>query len=315
RTVTGKKLGTGNPILADPKVRLAIATGIDRQTLVNKVYNGLGSVGAGYLPPAFPQWSWQPPADQLAGYDPAKANSILEAAGYPKGADGIRTDAKTGKPLSFRLGIHSDSISDSQIANYLTGWMKAIGIKLSLQAQSMTALNDNLAKGDWDLLMDGWGTGADPTYLLSIQTCSVLPQADGSGGNTDAFFCDPAYDKLFAQQQAAFDQPARQAIIQQMQQILYQANDDIVLYYQNDLAAYRTDTTRNLVNGSADAKGYYPYQVPAQMFVRVAPASATGSSSKSNTGLVIGIVVVLVVALAAGGGLALRRRATAGERE
>lgn len=314
RTVTGKKIGTGNPLLADPQVRLAIAYGIDRQTLVNKVYNGLGSPGAGYLPPAFPQWSWQPPADQLVGYDPAKANSVLDAAGYPRGSDGIRKDPKTGKALSFRLGIHSDSISDSQIAGYLTGWMKAIGIKLSLQAQSMTALNDNLAKGDWDLLMDGWGSGADPTYLLSIQTCSVLPQADGSGGNTDAFFCDPTYDKLYAAQQATFDESARKQVVQQMQQILYKANNDIVLYYQNDLAAYRTDSTKSLVNGSADDKGYYPFQVPGQMFLRVAPGSSSSSSS-SNIGVVIAIVVVVVVLLLAGGGLALRRRTTAGDRE
>jgi peptide/nickel transport system substrate-binding protein len=314
KTVTGKKIGTGNPLLANPQVRLAIAYGIDRQTLVDKVYNGLGSTGAGYLPPAFPQWSWQPPADQLVGFDPAKANSILEAAGYPKGSDGIRKDPKTGKALSFRLGIHSDSISDSQIANYLVGWMKAIGIKLNLQAQSMTALNDNLAKGDWDLLMDGWGSGADPTYLLSIQTCSVLPQADGSGGNTDAFFCDPAYDKLYAEQQATFDDNARKQVVQQMEQILYKANDDIVLYYQNDLAAYRTDSTKDLVNGNADSKGYYPFQVQGQTFLRVAPGSSSSSSS-SNTGVVIAIVVVVVVLLAAGGGLVLRRRATAGDRE
>ena len=57
----------------------------------------------------------------------------------------------------FRLGIHSDDAGDASIAPYLEEWFKAIGIKLNLQAQSMTALNDNLAKGDWDLLMDGWG--------------------------------------------------------------------------------------------------------------------------------------------------------------
>ncbi len=314
RTITGKKIGTGNPLLADANVRLAIAYGIDRKTLVEKVYNGLGAVGAGYLPPAFPQWSWQPPAGQEVGYDVAKANSTLDAAGYPKGAGGIRTDPKTGKQLSFRLGIHSDSISDSQIANYLIGWMKAIGIKLNLQAQSMTALNDNLAKGDWDLLMDGWGTGADPTYLLSIQTCAVLPQADGSGGNTDAFFCDPAFDKLYAQQQAEFDPTARQQVIQQMQQILYKANDDIILYYQNDLAAYRTDSTKNFVNGSANSQGYYPFQVVPQTFLRVGPGTSSGSSS-SNTGLIVGIVVVIVVLLLVGGTVALRRRSTASERE
>ena len=65
---------------------------------------------------------------------------------------------------------------------------------------SFDQLNDNLAKGDWDMLMDGWSTGSDPTYLLSIQTCGTLPKDDGTGGNTDAFFCNPHYDKLFDKQ-------------------------------------------------------------------------------------------------------------------
>ena len=64
---------------------------------------------------------------------------MLDQAGYKKGSDGIRIDAKTGKALSFRLGIHSDSVTDAQIANYLVGWLKDVGIKLTIQPMSMTS--------------------------------------------------------------------------------------------------------------------------------------------------------------------------------
>ena len=56
--------------------------------------------------------------------------------------------------------------------------------------------------------MDGWGTGLDPTYLLSSRPAACCPRPTASGGNTDAFFCDPAYDKLYLQQQTAV-QPGR----------------------------------------------------------------------------------------------------------
>jgi peptide/nickel transport system substrate-binding protein len=308
---TGKPMGTGNPILADTKVRLAMAYAIDRQTLVKKVLNGLGLTGAGYIPPAYTQFAWKPSTEDLVNYDPAKANQILDQAGYPKQGD-YRVDAKTHKPLTFRLGTHSDDENDQLIAPYLVGWFKAVGIKLTLQPQSMTGLNDNLAKGDWDLLMDGWGTAPDPTYLLSIQTCGTLPKDDGSGGNTDAFFCDPAYDKLFQQQSGQFDAKQRGETIGQMQDILYKANADIMLYYNYILYAVRTDKVSNYVVGSPDGTGNYPLQNPVLSWKQAVPV---GGKSSSNAGLWIGIIVAVVVIVAVGGVVTLRRRATAAERE
>lgn len=320
RTISGKKIGTGNPALTDPTVRRAISLGIDRNTLVKKVLNGLGQPGAGYLPPAFKQWFWTPSASQSQSYDPAKAKQLLDQAGYKVGAGGIRVDPKTHKPLDFRLGIHSDSITDSQIAGYLVGWMKDLGIKLTIQSQSMTALNNNLAKGDWDLLMDGWGTGPDPSYLLSIQTCSVLPQDNGSGGNTDSFFCDKNYDKLYALQQQQFNQSQRAQTIDQMQQILYNADTDVILYYQNQLAAVRDAASKGYVIGSPDSNGFYPFQPVTHAWLTAQPAggsaaASSSSSSASSTGLIVGIVIAVVVVVGVGGVIVMRRRSTAADRE
>ncbi len=314
RTVNGKKIGTGNPILTDATVRKAMSYGIDRKTLVKRVLDGYGQVGHGYLPPAFQQWFWTPSESALVSYDPTKANSMLDDAGYTRGSNGIRVDPKTGKPMSFRLGIHSDRTTDAQIANYLVGWMKDLGIKLTIQSMSSTALNENLAKGDWDLLMDSWGTGPDPVYLLSIQTCGVLPQEDGSAGNTDSFFCNKQYDSLYAKQQQQFDQSARRQTIVQMQKILYNADVDVMLYYATDLAATRTDTVQDFVYGQPDSQGYYPFQVPLRNWLGAKPAASDPSGS-SNTGLIVGIVVAVVVVLLVGGGFALRRRSTSAERE
>ena len=313
KSKTGKPLGTGNPILGDATVRKAIAYGIDRATLVKKVLQGLGQVGSGYLPPAFPEFSWKPSPSETVGYDPDKANQLLDQAGYAKGSDGIRTDPDTGKALSFRLGTHTDDVGDTSIASFLVSWMKAIGIKLNIEPMSNTALNANLAKGDWDMLMDGWGTGPDPTYLLSIQTCGVLPDDKAQGGQTDAFFCDKKYDELFAKQQQTFDPTERADIIKQMEEILYAANDDIILYYQNDLAAIRNDAKDGFIVGSKNGSGFYPFQNAWSGYVYAKP-SASSDSSSSNTGLIIGIVVAVVVVAGVVAFVLLRRRATAADR-
>ena len=313
KTRSGKAFGNGNPALQDVRVRQAIALAINRQTLVKKVLDGLGVAGAGYLPPGYPQWQWSPSAGSNFNYDPAKANQILDAAGYKMGPGGIRVDPKTGKQLELRLVIHSDSSADAEFAPYIQEWLQAVGIKVDVQAMSFNDLNAALPKGNWDMLSDSWTTGPDPTYLLSIQNCSTLPLNNGTGGNTDAFFCDPSYDKLFTQQIGEFSTAQRDATIGQMQSILYNANVDVMLYYADNLSAARSDHLKDFFYGTANAQGFYPQQNAFINWLDASPvANASGSSS---TTLIIVVVVVRALAAAGGTGIVLRRRASAGERE
>jgi peptide/nickel transport system substrate-binding protein len=314
RTKSGKPFGDANPILQNPVVRKAIGLAINRKELVSKVLDGLGVAGAGYLPPAFPQFWWNPPASDDPGYNPALANQILDKAGYKKGKDGIRVDPKTKKPLSFRFGIHSDEATDQQLAPYVVEWLQAVGIKINVQPMSFTQLNSVLPKGTWDMLMDGWATGPDPTSLLSIQTCGVLPDSPtGPPGNTDAFFCDPAYDKLFALQQTEFSPGQRSQTIDQMQNILYNQNADIILFYPNILEAVRTKDTSNFIYGKSDSSGFPPRQEVYLDWLDAKPVDTPGGGT--NLGLVVGIPVAVVVVVAAGIAFVLVRRRTAGERE
>ncbi|WP_406370437.1 ABC transporter substrate-binding protein [Streptomyces sp. NBC_01550] len=313
RTRSGKKIGTGNPALADAAVRRAIALATDKQTLVDKVLDGLGQVGAGYIPPTWKQWAWKPAPGDEQSYDIAKANSLLDEAGYTKGKDGIRVSPKTKKPLKLRLGTHSDAATDTQIATYLTGWMKQIGVELTAEPLSSTKLNDDLAKGDWDLLMDGWGTGPDPTYLLSIQNCDALPLDDGTNGSTDSFHCDKEFDKLFKQQVTEFDPAQRAATVGKMQDILYKADNNVILYYATGLSATNARTVKNLAVGKADSAGVYPMQYTFGQFRSATPVAAVTEASSGSTTLWtgIGIGVLVVAGLAFG----IKRRSSADERE
>lgn len=312
-TKSGKQFGTGNPALQDPRVRDAIELAVNKQELVSKVWDGLAVPGSGYLPPAYPQWQWTPPAGDTLNYDPAKANAMLNAAGYKVGPGGIRIDPKTHKPLVVRLGIHSDESADAEMAPYLAEWLKAVGIGVTVQAMSFNQLNADLPKGDWDILSDGWSTGPDPTNLLSIQTCADLPQNATTPGNTDAFFCNRAYDKLFAQQATEFNTAQRVQTVGQMQQILYQNAVDIVLYYPDNLSAVRTGAAKDFFYGSPNAQGFYPQQ---NLFINWRTATPVAADSSSSSSPVLWIVIAVVaVTVLAGAAIAIRRRATAAERE
>ncbi|MBO7936718.1 ABC transporter substrate-binding protein [Streptomyces sp. S9] len=314
RTRDGKKIGTGHPALGDVKVREALARAIDRATIVKKVRDNFAKVGASYLPPSLPQYAWEPSDAEKFDYDPAKANSVLDEAGYKKGSDGIRVDPTSGRKLEFRLGIHSDDDADAKVSTYLGGWFKEIGVGVDIQSMSSAKLNADLAKGDWDILMDSWSTGPDPTYLLGIQTCAALPDAKGEGGSTDSFFCDQEYDDLFLRQQSAFDETERADLLRQMQAILYKANENIMIYNANGLSAYRTDKVDGILTGSADASGAYPPQPSLAQYLNAAPTAAS-SSSGGGSGTVIGVSAAVVLVLAAGGVFVMRRRSSSDDRE
>jgi peptide/nickel transport system substrate-binding protein len=313
RTQSGQHFGNGNPALTDPVVRDAIALAINRNMLVDKVADGLAVSGAGFLAPASPQWWWTPQANDSYGYDPARASQMLTAAGFKMGPGGVRIDPKTHQPLDLRLGIHSDNGYDTLIAPYLVEWLQAVGIKLTVQAMSFTELNTELPKGDWDILMDTWSTGYDPSYLLSVETCGTLPVNQSTPGNTDAFYCNPAYDKLYSQQLTEFSLTQRTQTVDQMQDILYNANVDIILYYPDTLQAVRADDARDFFYGAKNGQGFYPQQNVWINWWSAAPVADAASSS--DTGLYIGVIVAVVVMLTAAGLLVVRRRATAGERE
>lgn len=313
QTRSGRHFGNGNPALTNPKVREAIEMAINKAELVSKVQGGLAVAGSGYLPPAYPQFVWTPPASEALTYNPAKANALLTSAGYKMGPNGVRIDPKTHQPLTLRLGIHSDESTDAAMAPYIVEWLAKIGIKVTIDSMSFNELNTELPKGDWDMLSDTWSTGPDPSYLLSIQTCGDLPLNNGTAGNTDAFFCNPTFDKLYAQQSTEFSTAQRVQTIDQMQQILYQNAVDVILYYPDLLSGVRTDVIKDYFFGKANAQGFYPTQ---NLFInwRSATPVATDASSSSSPTLWI-VIAIVIVAVLAGAVIIFRRRQTAGERE
>jgi peptide/nickel transport system substrate-binding protein len=315
-TSTGQPIGDGNPNLKDVKLRQAIAMAIDQQQLVKGAWGGYAQAGSSYIPPAFKIYHWDVPADQQRKFDIAGANKALDAAGYPKGPDGIRM-GKDGKPLNLRLLGNSDEEQDTLEAQYIKGWMQQIGIAVDPQIVASNKLNDATTAGDYDLALSQFGVNPDPDYVLSIQTCAQRPNAQGQGGITESFFCNADYDRLYAQQLAETDQGKRAAEVKQMEQIFYQQVPEVTLVYPNALEAYRSDRWAPFAV-QPQPGGVILGQNGYWSFYEAKPlaAASAGSGGGSSTGLIIGIVIAVVVI---GGGILIfvsrRRTATTDDRE
>jgi peptide/nickel transport system substrate-binding protein len=236
-TAPGSK---GNPLLKDKTIRQALSDALDRNQLVQLALAGHGKPGNSIIPAGLTDWHWEPPADQLMDANPDKAKALLDAAGYiDRNGDGVR-ESPNGKPLEFRLiAIESTSV-DVRAAQLFRDDAAAVGIKLDLTTLDENTLGStvyNKDTPDWDIFVWGWDSGVpDPDYMLGVPLCSQI------GGNNDVFYCDKSYDALYDQQATTVDPVARKVITDQMQQKYYQDAAYLVMWYQDKLQAYRTDT-------------------------------------------------------------------------
>jgi peptide/nickel transport system substrate-binding protein len=225
-----------NPAITDPAVRLAIATAINKQDLVDVVLQGQGTPGIGIIPPTLGGGFWFNNNLTDVQFSIDEANRILEEAGYVLEDDGVR--AKDGVRLEMRLQFPSDSSNYPRAADMIANWLNQIGIKATPSAVDpdslVVATNPN---ADFDLVIWGWGSDPDPDFMLSVMTSEQYVD----GGWSDSGYSNPDYDALFAEQQMTLDDTARQKIIWEMQELVFNDRAYIVMWYDDVLQAYRSD--------------------------------------------------------------------------
>jgi peptide/nickel transport system substrate-binding protein len=309
-------IGNGNAVLSDIEVRKAIAHAIDKQTLVDRVNAGIGRVATTISPSANPSWIPEiPEADQFT-FDLAKAKSLLDVAGYEDAnGDGIRED-KDGKAINLTYYILSDSTTAAPNAEFVTGWLKEIGLGTTVKTVNSSKLTEIIGKGDYDLFQWGWTPFVDPDPMLSYFTCAQLSSdpEDPTNYYNDANWCDAAYDVGYKAQNVQLDTTKRHEIVARMLKNFYASATYNVLYYEGDLQAYRTDRFAGWLRQPADI-GPVLFSNTSPTYANLTPvASSESDGGGLSTAALVAIGAAALVLVGAVVFL-LRRRRSSDERE
>jgi peptide/nickel transport system substrate-binding protein len=289
-----KNPGTGNPALRDPAVRTAISWAIDRQTIVDKVLAGYGEPGTTIVPPFSTFYHYNPTPDEAIGFSIDKAKQILADAGY-KDTDnnGILNDPKTGQDLNFRFILRAESDIGARLGTYISGWLKQIGIATTSEVVSDGKLGNAWLSDDYDMYIWGWGPDPDPDFILSTFTSAQC------GTWSDTCYSNPAYDKMYKEQQTAPTPEDRQKIVFQMQDTIYKDIPEIVLYYDKSLEAYNSAKWTGLEdNISPQPEGFLWNQyTPYSALTLQLRSDASTSSGGTSSGLliIVGILGAIIV--------------------
>jgi peptide/nickel transport system substrate-binding protein len=235
-------LCTGHPALLDRNVRLALAHATDKQKIIDVVLLGFGTPGTALLPDGLGIWYNSKIQDYA--YDVARANQILDDAGYKDAdGDGVRELPDGSRSLTFRINWPSDSIDSPRIAELLSEMWGQIGVRLEAQALDPDTLTAVCCPAfDFDVIIWGWASDPDPNLLLSVMTTDEIPT-----GSSETGYSNPAYDELFRQQASELDLNKRREIVWQMQQIAFDDVVYIIPFYAQNVQAYRKDRFKGFV--------------------------------------------------------------------
>lgn len=229
-------LCTGHPALLDRNVRLALSHATDKKKIIDVVLLGYGTPGITLIPDGLGIWFNSSLKDYE--YDVAKANQILDDAGYKDlNGDGIRETPDGSRSLTFRINWPSDSIDSPRLAELLSEMWSQVGVKLEAQALDPDTLTSVCCPAfDFDIIIWGWGSDPDPNLLLSVMTTDEIPT-----GSSETGYSNPEYDELFRQQSSELNLEKRKLLVWKMQEIVFNDVVYIIPYYEQNVQAFRKD--------------------------------------------------------------------------
>ncbi|MFL5725500.1 MAG: ABC transporter substrate-binding protein [Chloroflexota bacterium] len=324
----GNKKGYGGSTsaLTDPAFRDALGYAIDQQKLVDSTLGGYGAPGTTIIPPFHTRWHVEP--DKPRHFDIEEAKRRLDAAGYKLDSNNKRLD-KDGKVINLRLTWPDSESEHATDAQFIAEWFGQLGITVTPAVTEEGALIDAVTgppngPGDYDIYIWGWVGDPDPNSLL------VFFQTSEIGSSSDSYYSNPQYDQMYQDQRKESDPDKRKTILAQMQNLVYDEAPYIILYYDAELHAYRTDKFAgwknqpqdggtplfgygsigytNLTDAaaqpsagpSAGASGEAASGSGGASGAAATPAASSGSGQTSSTGsstlpLILGVVALVVI--------------------
>ena len=308
------KFDAPHPVLTDPRFRQAIAHAVDKQTLVDRVLAGLATPGTTMSPSPNPAWIPELTADETYDFDLDQAKQILDDAGYTD-SDGNGIREYEGKDIVLRYAIRTESPNSKPYAEFITGWLKDIGIGTTLSSYDDGQLIEEAGKGNFDLYVWGWTPFVDPDPMLSYFKCDQISvdASDFSNYYNDAGFCDPTYDDEYTQQNTELDHEKRVSIAHDMLTRFYESASYIVTATSPDLQAYRTDRFTGWVKQPAEI-GPVIFTNSSPTYWNLTPVEGSSDSGGISTAAIAAIAIVGAIGVALVVWFFARRR-TVEERE
>ena len=205
-------------------LRRAISIAVDYEEFISIFANGRGVPAQGPIPPGiFGHREGEGGINRYV-YDVSngrprrksieQARALLAQAGYPDGRD-----EKTGTPLVLHYEAVGAGPDDKARLNWMLKQFKKLGIQLIIRATDYNRFQEKMLKGTGQIFSWGWNADyPDPENFLFLL---YGPNSKAAGGGENAAnYSNPTFDALFDRMKNMDNGPQRQAIIDEMVEIV-----------------------------------------------------------------------------------------------
>jgi len=193
-----------DPKFQDLRVRQAIVHAIDKQAIATQVYAGLVKPSTATYISTVPTY-YNPNAKQPE-YDPAKAEKLLDEAGYKRGADGIRFRTRYAAFISSLAG-------GPEMGQVIKQQLAKVGIDVNLEVSEFALFNEKIInKRDFEMTASGGPHGPDPSEFANFV---------GTGGTRNVMgYSNPRVDDLLKKGRQTLNVEERKKAYFEIQEII-----------------------------------------------------------------------------------------------
>jgi peptide/nickel transport system substrate-binding protein len=215
-----------DPLLARREIRQALAYATDRESLVKFLLHGQARVASGILPPN--HWAYEADVTQYST-DYARAEQLLDAAGFPRGTNGVR--------LHLTLKTSTEEQARLVGAALQEQWRK-VGIEVELRPLELATLLSDAVRGNFQLVYARWvGANNDPDVFEFVFSSRRFPPDGANRGH----YRNPRIDALTDRIRVEMDRGERKALCSDVQKILAEDLPYLPLWFTDVVSVHRRE--------------------------------------------------------------------------
>jgi peptide/nickel transport system substrate-binding protein len=229
-------LNLDNPILKDVKVRKALVYAINREELVNALFEGKQEVAISSLSPMDPWFTKDPKKIVLYPYSPKDAAKLLDQAGWKLEGDGFRH--KNGKKLSLTFSTTAGNKSRENVQVFLQSQWKSVGVDVQIKNQpARVFFGDTMKKRTFEgMAMYAWVSSPESTPRSNLHTTQIPTDKNGWSGQNEPGYSNPKVDSLLDKLDVEFNSNKRKEIAADIMHYYTEDVPVIPLYFRADVA-------------------------------------------------------------------------------
>ncbi len=229
-------LNLDNPALKDVRVRKALHFAINKDDLVNALFEGKQQPAIHSVTPKDPWYTDDPTKVTIYKYSKREADRLLDEAGWKMGSDGIR--AKDGKKLSFTMMTTAGNKTRELVQVYLQNQWKQVGVEVNARNEpARVFFGETTKKRAFDsMALFAWVSSPESTPKSTFTTKNIPSAKNGFSGQNYMGWSNKRVDQLLEDLDVEFKPEKR---VSMMHEVLKYYTDEVPvlpLYYRSDVA-------------------------------------------------------------------------------